>query len=243
MKKKGVDPFLEPFLPFMPRPPRLNYADTVYHVINRSNARIPIFINEGDYLAFEKILEEAKERENMRILAYCIMPNHWHLVLYPRSDGDVSRFMGWVTSTHTQRWHSMHETVGSGHLYQGRYKSFPVQTDEYFLTLCRYVEQNPLRAKLVKHFLEWRWSSVWRRERGTQKQQELLDAWPTSRPEKYLTWLGESENEERLKNIRMCVKRGQPYGSDWWRDQIAKKLHLESTMRSRGRPSKEEKGG
>lgn len=223
----------------MPRPPRKNFSDIVYHVINRANARVPIFIVDDDYLAFERIIEEAKERESMRILAYCIMPNHWHLVLYPQNDGDLSKFMGWLTSTHSQRWHFAHQTVGVGHLYQGRYKSFPVQSDEYFLTVCRYVEQNPLRAGLVTNPLDWRWGSAWRRERGSWQQAKLLDEWPTPRPNGYLAWLQESEGEDRLNSIRTCVNRGQPFGADWWRNEVAKRYGLESTMRSRGRPKSE----
>ncbi|MCX7423960.1 MAG: transposase, partial [Planctomycetia bacterium] len=138
----------------------------VFHVLNRANARATIFEKPEDYAAFERVLQEALDRVEMRVLAYCLMPNHWHLVLWPRLDGDLSKFMGWLTLTHTQRWHAHHRTVGTGHLYQGRYKSFPVQDDEHFLTVCRYVERNGLRANLAPRAEEWRWSSLWhRRER------------------------------------------------------------------------------
>src|SRR3990170_2335011 len=150
----------------MPRIHRIDIRDTVYHVINRSNARIQIFNTDEDYYLFERVLEEANERFNMRILSYCVMPNHWHLVLYPRQDGDLRKFMGWLSMTHTQRWHSSHKTTGSGHLYQGRYKSFLVKTSEYLIQLFRYVERNPLRAKLVKNAEDWKWSSLRRREQG-----------------------------------------------------------------------------
>ena len=109
-----------------------------------------IFEKPEDYDAFERVLEEAVERTEMRLLAYCVMPNHWHLVVWPREDGELSRFTGWLTLTHTQRWHAHRHTTGSGHLYQGRFKSFPVQDDEHFLTVCRYVERNALRANLVE---------------------------------------------------------------------------------------------
>ena len=88
-------------------------------------------------------------RHHMRLLAYCLMPNHFHVLLWPREDGDLSRFMSWLTMTHTQRWHAHHRTAGTGHLYQGRFKSFSVQSAEHFLTVCRYVERNALRANLV----------------------------------------------------------------------------------------------
>jgi len=114
----------------------------VYHVLNRANARMTIFENPHDYDAFERVLEEAVERTNMRLLAYCVMPNHWHLVAWPAEDGQLSRFTGWLTLTHTQRRHAHRHSTGSGHVYQGRFKSFPVQDDEHFLAVCRYVERN-----------------------------------------------------------------------------------------------------
>lgn len=96
----------------MPRIERFDVADNVYHVLNRANARVQIFDNETDYKHFENILEEAVEKFDMRLLAYCIMPNHFHLVLYPKLDGDLSKFMGWLTNTHTRRWHTLKNTVG-----------------------------------------------------------------------------------------------------------------------------------
>jgi putative transposase len=222
----------------MPRSLRTDVGDIVYHVINRANARLPIFQSPNDYHLFEDVLTEAKERTNMRILSYCIMPNHWHLILHPKNDGDLSRFTGWLTMTHTQRWHAAHDSIGTGHLYQGRYKSFPVQTDEYFLWVCRYVERNPLRAKLVKQAQNWQWSSVWRREYGSPEQQALLDQWPTDQPRKYLDWLNEPEDDALLKKVRTSVNRGQPFGSETWSEKMIKKFGLRSTVTPRGRPKK-----
>ena len=115
-------------------------------VLNRANARMQIFDKERDYDAFERILDEAVGRVKMRLLAYCVMPNHWHLVVWPRREGDLSTFVGWLTLTHTQRWHAHRHSVGSGHVYQGRFKSFLVESDEHLGTVCRYVERNALRA-------------------------------------------------------------------------------------------------
>ena len=135
-----------------------------YHVLNRANARMRIFDKAKDYEAFETILVEAVVRTKMRLLAYCVMPNHWHLVLWPREDGDLSALVGWLTLTHTQRWHAQRHSAGSGHVYQGRFKSFLVASDEYLWTVCRYVERNALRAGLCARAEHWRWSSLWRRE-------------------------------------------------------------------------------
>src|SRR3989338_8232064 len=145
---------------------RADVGGIVYHIINRANTRARIFNTDKEYKQFEQILKEGQERDTMRILAYCIMPNHWHLVLYPKKDGDMSVFMGWITNTHTRRWHTVHKSIGSGHLYQGRYKSFPVETDPYLLKLIRYVKRNPFRARLVKRAKNGKWSGLWRREHG-----------------------------------------------------------------------------
>src|SRR5881397_34989 len=148
----------------MGRPLRAAEGRLVYHALNRANGRLPLFEKDGDYLAFERVLIEAQQRFDMRILAYCVMPNHWHLVLWPERDRYLSAFTGWLTLTHTQRWHAHCHNSGSGHLYQGRFKSFPVQSDEHLLTVCRYVERNALRAGLVARAEQWPWSSLWRRE-------------------------------------------------------------------------------
>jgi len=120
----------------MPRRPRLATGGLAYHVLNRRVGRLALFEKPADYLAFENILKEAHDRTDVRIAAYCLMPNHWHLLLWPRSDGELSEVMRWITVTHTQRWHAHHHSSGSGPVYQGRFKSFPVQTDEHFITVA-----------------------------------------------------------------------------------------------------------
>jgi len=191
----------------MPRIDRIDVGDVVYHIINRANARMKIFDTDEDYLLFEKVLEEAKEKFDMRVLAYCIMPNHWHLVLYPKKDGDLQKFMGWLSMTHTQRWHAHHKTTGSGHLYQGRYKSFLVQTNQYLLQLFRYVERNALRAHLVKRAEDWKWTSLYRREQGSEEQKKLLSKWPIDIPKDYLGLVNEPHTNTEIESLRYCINR------------------------------------
>lgn len=222
----------------MPRTTRIDVGGIVYHVINRANARMKIFDRDEDYILFEKVLEEAKEKFDVRILAYCIMPNHWHLILYPKNDGDLQKFMGWLSMTHTQRWHSHHRTAGSGHLYQGRYKSFLVQTNQYLLQLFRYVERNALRAKLVKKAENWRWTSLYRRENGSEKQKKLLGEWPIDTPKNYLYLVNEPHTNTEMESLRYCVNKGKPYGSLAWTRKMIDAFKLESTLRGRGRPKK-----
>lgn len=222
----------------MPRATRIDVGNVAYHVINRANARMNIFDTDEDYLLFEKVLEEAKEKFGMRILSYCIMPNHWHLVLYPKNDGELQKFMGWLSMTHTQRWHAHYKTTGSGHLYQGRYKSFIVQTNQYLLQLFRYVERNALRAKLVKKAENWKWSSLYRRENGSASQKKLLSEWPIDIPKNYLHLVNEPHTKSEMESLRYCVNKGKPYGSEEWTDKMIDVFKLTSTLRGRGRPKK-----
>ena len=223
----------------MPRSPRITTGGIVYHVLNRANARVRIFETPQDYAAFEQVLDEALTRVPMRLLAYCLMPNHWHLVLWPQEAGTLSTFMRWLTLTHTQRWHTAHGTTGAGHLYQGRFKSFPVQTDLHVLTVCRYVERNALRAGLVERAEMWRWSSLWYRHHTEQGYANTLcSEWPVARPHNWVAWVNSAESAAELEALRRCVVRGSPYGSERWMSQTATQLGLASTLRPRGRPRK-----
>lgn len=216
------------------RAPRATPGNSIYHVLNRANGREKIFKKEKDYEAFEQILVEAKKKQPMRLLSYCIMPNHWHLVLYPYHENDLSVFMRWITLTHTQRWHAHYKSVGYGHLYQGRYKSFPVQKDEHFLQLVRYVERNAKRAALVKKAQDWRWSSLHKRQFAWPEQPRLLSAWPVQPDKHYIQWVNEPQPREEIEVIRYAIKRGRPYGSDSWITKTVTALGLETTMRQRG---------
>jgi putative transposase len=175
----------------------------------------------------------------MRILAYCLMPNHWHLVLYPRADGDLAKFVQRITLTHTQRYHWQSRTVGYGHVYQGRYKSLLVESDRHFLTLVRYVERNARRAGIVKRAEEWAWSSVYARRYGTERQKTMLSPWPTPEPPGYLKWLNQSQGREEIENIRAAIRRSRPYGSEEWVSKTVGQFELETTTRRRGRPKKD----
>ena len=226
----------------MGRPRRAAEGGYVYHLLNRANARLRIFKDDLDYEAFEKVLRDAVERSETRLLSYCLMPNHWHLLVWPRRDGELSRFAGWLTLTHTQRWHAHRQSVGSGHLYQGRFKSFPVQDDEHFYTVARYVERNAVRANLVRRAEQWRWGSLHRWFRGTADDKALLAAWPAPRRTGWLDYVNAPQTEAEVAAIRRSVRRGNPYGDDTWTDKVVDRMGLESTLKPRGRPKKQEKG-
>lgn len=220
----------------MPRPPRADEAGALYHALNRGNARGTIFHKDEDYEAFERILAEGLGRYAVRLFAHELMPNHWHLVLQPDVDGEMSRFMRWVTATHTMRYHAHYETFGQGHLYQGRYKSFPIQDDHHFLTVCRYVERNALRAGLVKRAEDWRWGSLWRWLQGVDPEPALLSPWPIARSPRWVARVNRALTESELAAVRRCAQRGTPFGDASWRDAAAERLGLTSTLRPRGRP-------
>ena len=220
----------------MPRRLRFASAGYVYHVLNRGVGRSTIFEHADDYLAFERVLQEAQEWLPMRLLSYSLLPNHWHLVVRPHKDGERSEWMRWVTVTHTQRWHGKHKTLGTGPLYQGRFKSFPIQEDDHLLTVCRYVERNALRAKLVKQAENWHWSSLWLR---VHKEDRVpLAEWPVPRPRNWVASVNEPETERELTALRRAVTRGTPFGQEGWVAKTARRLGLETTLRPRGRPRK-----
>lgn len=223
----------------MGRSPRITEPGLVYHLLNRRVMRMPIFEKDEDYAAFERVLAEGLARPDApKLLAYCLMPNHWHLVAQAAKATDLSTWMQWVTVTHTHRWHTHRHSVGEGPLYQGRFKSFPVEDDIHFLILCRYVEANPLRAGLVARAEDWRWSSlrVWRW--GVGDLNGRLTIWPVDRPRNWLADVNRPLAEKTLKAVRQSATRGVPMGTDLWKRRIADRLGLAITLRPRGRPRK-----
>ena len=210
----------------------------VYHVLNRGVGRMRLFRKAADFAAMEQVLGEAVERTGTRLLAYCLMPNHWHLLLWPRADGELSEVMRWLTVTHTQRWHANRHTAGTGPVYQGRFKSFPVQSDDHFLTVARYIERNPLRAELVERAVDWPWCSLWRRCQDDPALGELLSAWPVEIPAAWPAIVQGPQSEAELESLRRSVARGRPFGGDRWAQRTDKRFGLQSTFRPQGRPRK-----
>ena len=206
----------------MPRQARSAPGGLVYHVINRSNGRSRLFGKETDYAAFEKVLTEALARTPTRVLGWCLMPNHWHLVVWPKEDGELSAFVRWLTHTHSQRWHAHHHSAGRGHVYQGRFKSFPMERDEHLLPVLRYVERNALRGGLAKRAEDWRWGSLWVRQQGPAELRRLLSAWPMEIPGDWVERVNVAHTMSELEALRRAVTRSSPYGSPRWMEQTAK---------------------
>ena len=153
----------------MGRPRRRFPAGTIAHVVNRAVDRRVIFFERGDYRAFVDLLEEGRQKPWTHVLGYCVMPNHWHLVLRAQIDNGISLYMKWLTATHAIRYRKFHETLGLGHVYQGRFRSNVIESDDEFLTVLRYVEANAGKAGLVKQSEDWEWSSAYERTVGVAR--------------------------------------------------------------------------
>lgn len=218
----------------MPRRPRRGLGGYTLHVLNRGARRGALFTSVDDYRLFEKTFCEALERYPVDVYDYCLMPNHFHLVVRPPVERDLVNFMHWLTSTHAVRWRLGSGTIGEGAVYQGRYKAVPIETGLHFLTVCRYVALNPVRAHLVKRAESWRWSAAARYLHG--EVPVPLARWPVARPAEWLAQINEPLEGSVLEFIRTCVKRGCPIGNVGWQIETAKSLGILHTLRPRGRP-------
>lgn len=217
----------------MPRTARELVGDIVYHAINRGNGRGRVFHDSADYERFLHLIALANERIPMRILAYCLMPNHFHFVVWPRGDEDLGRWMQWLLTTHVRRHHAWHES--SGRIWEGRFKTFPIQQDDHLLTVLRYVERNAATANLVERAEDWRWGSLWHRS-VRKRPAILLSESPVEIPPDWIERVNVPITEKELLGLRTSTATGRPYGDAVWTDRIAQDLGLESSLRARGRP-------
>ncbi|MDH5253901.1 MAG: transposase [Nitrospira sp.] len=210
----------------MPRIPRGQAAGHAYHVLNRGNGGATVFHKDADYAAFLELLSTAKARHPLKIFGFCLMPTHFHLVVAPTAIDALSPLMQWWMTSHVRRYHRYYHS--HGHVWQGRFKSFPIQQDAHLLTVLRYVLRNPVRAGLVDHVRDWPWSSL--------RFPHLTDPLPVETPRQWTHWINQPLFEHELIALRTCVNRQQPFGTAAWQTRIARTLGLESTLRPRGRP-------
>ncbi len=216
----------------MPRTARAAPGGFVYHVLNRGVGRMRLFDKARDYEAFEETLAETLAKTAMRICSFCVLPNHWHFVVWPAADDQLALFFQRLTVTHATRWVRAKRRLGYGHVYQGRYKSFPVEADDHFYQVVRYVERNALRAGLVRRAADWRWGSLWIRQQGTVEQKAWLSTWPVPRPRHWRDHVNAVQTEIELEVLRRSVQRGAPFGSATWTTSTAAQLGLNATLRT-----------
>lgn len=216
----------------MARTARAAAGGVCYHVLNRANDRRTVFHAAADFAQFLTFVAMAGERHAVDVLAYCLMPNHFHLVLRPKDDKALGRWMHWLMTSHVRSHRLRYESVG--HIWQGRFKAFPIQDDDHLFVVLRYVERNALRAGLVARAEDWRWGSL--RERISTRGRNLLTDPPCELPTEWPTIVNGPEPDERLQVLRECVRSGRPFGADAWVTETATRLGLESTLRPPGRP-------
>ena len=219
----------------MPRIARGFIDGFVYHVLNRGNGGQTVFHENSDYQVFSDIVKKAKRVFGVKLFAYCLMPNHFHMVVLPAKAEHLSKWMQWIMTSYVRRYHRDYGT--NGHLWQGRFKSFIVQQDEHLIRLMRYVEGNPVRAGLVNTSKEWYWSS--HRETLGKRLRTVIDELPVELPKAWESCVHAMLTENELRRIRESVNRQSPYGTPIWVTTLCKELGIESTIRPRGRPKKQ----
>jgi len=222
----------------MPRTGRIAPGGFVFHVLNRGVGKTRLFRSQKDYQAFQRCLIQTLDNTPMRILDYCVMPNHWHLLLWPEKDGELAEFMMRLTNMHVRRWLTAHNQVGSGHLYQGRYKSFATQDDDHLTTVARYIERNALRAGLVIRAEDWPWSGVGQNALPGDLQIPLTD-WPVRRRSDWLQWLNAPQTAAEEEAIRRCCRESRPYGTASRIERSKKVLGWQEPGKA-GRPRKKQ---
>jgi putative transposase len=216
----------------MPRALRVITANECYHVINRGNQRARVFHGSADYAAFLEYMREAQDRLELPLLAVCLMPNHVHLVVRPRRDGDIAPWLSWLFTTHVRRHHRKYRTTGR--LWQGRYKACLIQQDHHLLTVLRYVERNALAANLVKRAEDWQWGSLnWR---TSDFSPLTLTAVPIDLPSWWMEFVNQPMTAAELLAVRESVHRQRPFGAPEWTQDAAIKSGMEQSLAAIGRP-------
>ena len=219
----------------MPRTRRFIHAGYCYHVINRGNRKARIFHQAEDYAQFLAALHLAQQRVEVPILAACLMPNHFHLVVRPAADDDFGAWSRWLFTTHVRWHHAKYQT--SGHIWQGRYKAFLIQEDHHLLTVMRYVERNALRANLVARAEDWEWGSLaWRSARSPPA---MITSSPVPLPSYWRHLVNEPQSTAELEAIRTCVNRQRPFGEPEWVERRSSELGIEQTLKDFGRPRRD----
>ena len=208
-------------------------SNQFYHVLNRGNSRSEVFFSPDDYQEFISLMFSTIEGFPVEVYSFCLMPNHFHLLIRPREAQGLSKWLQLFMTKQVRLYHKRNRT--SGHLWQGRYKLFPVQKDPFLEVVMRYIERNPLRANLVSKAEDWKWSSLWRR---VKNESEGLGVPSALSEEDWVSWVNKPMTDQELDKLRNCVNRCAPFGSDRWVKKKATEMGLESTIRPRGRPKK-----
>ena len=223
----------------MPRLPRRHLDRGFFHVLNRGNHRQMLFRQPEEYALFFDLLGQSIPKFKVNLWGYCLMANHWHMVVEVEAMSRLSRRMHWLCNRHVRLVHRENRSLGGGHIYQGRYKSFPIQDESYLYNVLLYVEANPLRANLVSRAEDWPWSSL----SGTAVRNGLIEVSrpklaPWDRGSHWIQEVNEPLSLAKLDSMRQSVLRGTPQGQPQWIANLITTHGLESTVRPPGRPRK-----
>lgn len=192
----------------MPRPPRIIPDGVPQHIVNRGNLRATIFRQSEDFLGFLAALANAGDRTLVRLVAFCLMPNHWHLVLWPVSGAEISAYLQIVMNAHIRDLQARHGISGTGHVYQGRFKNSAILTERNFINVCRYVEANALTAGLVQRAEDWSWSSLV--ADGPAENLNILTPWPFRRPANWIEEVNRPQSSAIRREIQRQLRRRSP---------------------------------
>ena len=198
--------------------PRRSFAQVgphVWHAMNRAVEHRILFGQPSDYIDFLSLLRDAAQHHPIALFAYCVMPNHWHLLVHAPAGPVLSSFLQWLAGMHGSRLRTSSHTTGRGAVYQGRFRAVPVEADQSFVRVCRYIERNPVRAGLVARADAWPWSSAARVHEGSRPQ---LAEWPVARPSRWTELLNAPQETAVVDLIRNSIIRGVPYGSKEWQE-------------------------
>lgn len=197
----------------MPRPLRITPPAVPFHVLNRGVERRRLFTEPRDYAKFVTLLAQSRERYPVTYLAYCVMPNHWHLVVVGATERAISDALQWLTCCHACDLRRCEGTVGLGHVYQRRFHAFPIGSTRHLLNVMRYVEGNALRAGLAERAEQWRWGSLWDRPRQSTS---ILGPLPIELPENWVEIVNTAPSPALIRRLQESVRNGKPYGPSQW---------------------------
>jgi putative transposase len=201
--------------------------------MNRSAKQLTLFDGPADYDLFLEVLAEAESVCPIRLLEYCVMPNHWHLLVWPERDDQLTRFMRWTTGVHAQRWRRARGETGKGAVYQGRYRWVAVQGGQHYDVARRYIHQNPVRAHLVDCPGDWPWSSA---SNEPVAVRPALDRGPLSPDTHRQSSSDQLLTADVAQQMRESLKSGQPFGDPQWSMALEVRKWLTAVLEAHSKP-------
>lgn len=228
----------------MPRKARVVVPDTPHHIVQRGHNHQTVFAHDDDYQYYLGNLFEWKTKFGCKVYAWCLMTNHIHLIIQSGTETEgLSKLMKRLAGRQTRYVNRLERRTGS--LWEGRFKSSPIETNTYLLACSRYIELNPVRARMVASPEDYRWSS-YRMKSGLQEQKGLdldgcylaLGSTSEKCAERYKAWVETGVSESEIRLIRESLQYGHPTGSQRFAEEIEQKLDIRLSLNKPGRPRK-----